>query len=132
MIEGLLRGCHVLVVEDEFMLAEDMSQELAEAGAIVIGPAQSLERAIELLAASGIVDAAVLDVNLQVNQYSRSLMHFWSAVSRSCSRPVMTPLSCRRGSGHRLAVRNLSIQGCCWRHYRLPSSLRGQSNPAPF
>lgn len=65
MIEGLLRGCHVLVVEDEFMLAEDMSQELAEAGAIVIGPAQSLERAIELLAASGIVDAAVLDVNLQ-------------------------------------------------------------------
>ncbi|KPH05843.1 response regulator (plasmid) [Rhizobium acidisoli] len=62
---GILSGRHVLVVEDEFMLAEDLSQELAEAGAVVIGPAQSLERAIALLATPDILDAAVLDVNLQ-------------------------------------------------------------------
>ncbi|MBB2752897.1 UNVERIFIED_ORG: DNA-binding NtrC family response regulator [Rhizobium aethiopicum] len=65
---GILRGCHVLVVEDEFMLAEDLSQELAEAGAVVIGPAQTVERAIELLATPDVVDAAVLDVNLQGRQ----------------------------------------------------------------
>lgn len=65
MTEGNLRGCHVLVVEDEFMLAEDLSQELAEAGVHIIGPAQSLERAIELLATADVLDAAVLDVNLQ-------------------------------------------------------------------
>ncbi|RFB85849.1 response regulator [Rhizobium leguminosarum bv. trifolii] len=68
MAEGMLSGFHVLVVEDEFMLAEDLSQELADAGAIVVGPAQSLERAIELLAVHGVLDAAVLDVNLQGKQ----------------------------------------------------------------
>ncbi|OWV82202.1 response regulator receiver protein [Rhizobium sp. R634] len=65
MAEGMLHECRVLVVEDEFMLAEELSQELAESGAIVIGPAQTLERAIELLASSDVLDAAVLDVNLQ-------------------------------------------------------------------
>ncbi|AGS25755.1 response regulator CheY-like domain-containing protein (plasmid) [Rhizobium etli] len=68
MAEGLLRGRRVLVVEDEFMLAEDMSQQLAEAGALVLGPAQSLERAFELLAAADALDAAVLDVNLHGKQ----------------------------------------------------------------
>ncbi|RFB85472.1 response regulator [Rhizobium leguminosarum bv. trifolii] len=65
MADGVLRGCHVLVVEDEFMLAEDLSLELADAGAVVIGPAQTLERAIELLARPDALDVAVLDVNLQ-------------------------------------------------------------------
>ncbi|MBX5159286.1 MULTISPECIES: response regulator [unclassified Rhizobium] len=64
MAERMLVGYRVLVVEDEFMLAEDLSLELADAGAIVIGPAQSLEHAIELLAVSDVLDAAVLDVNL--------------------------------------------------------------------
>ncbi|MDR9776001.1 response regulator [Rhizobium hidalgonense] len=68
MAEGILRGWRVLVVEDEFMLAEDLCQELAEAGAVVIGPAQSLERAMELLAVPDGLDAAVLDVNLQGKQ----------------------------------------------------------------
>ncbi|EJT00966.1 response regulator [Rhizobium sp. CCGE 510] len=68
MAEGSLHGCHVLVVEDEFMLAEDLSQELADAGAVVVGPAQSLERAIELLATPDVLDAAILDVNLQGKQ----------------------------------------------------------------
>ncbi|MBB4237942.1 response regulator [Rhizobium esperanzae] len=67
MAEGGLRGCRVLVVEDEFILAEELSQELAEAGAVVIGPAPSLERAIELVAAPDDVDIAVLDVNLRGN-----------------------------------------------------------------
>ncbi|MBB2682728.1 UNVERIFIED_ORG: CheY-like chemotaxis protein [Rhizobium etli] len=68
MAEGLLRGRRVLIVEDEFMLAEDMSQQLAEAGALVLGPAQSLERAFELLTAADVLDAAVLDVNLHGKQ----------------------------------------------------------------
>ncbi|ABC93970.1 putative two-component response regulator protein (plasmid) [Rhizobium etli CFN 42] len=50
------------------MLAEDMSQQLAEAGALVLGPAQSLERAFELLTAADALDAAVLDVNLHGKQ----------------------------------------------------------------
>lgn len=64
MAERMLFGYRVLVVEDEFMLAEDLSEELVDAGATVIGPAQSLERAVELLATSDGFDAAVLDVNL--------------------------------------------------------------------
>lgn len=38
MSERTLRDCHVLVVEDEYMLADELRTELEEAGAVVIGP----------------------------------------------------------------------------------------------
>ena len=57
-------GRHVLVVEDEYMLALDLRQELEDAGAIVIGPEPSVERALARVASAPRIDAAVLDVNL--------------------------------------------------------------------
>ena len=60
----LLRGCHVLVVEDEFFIADDMAQTLTANGAKVIGPAPTLELAMKLLATER-VDCAVIDVNLR-------------------------------------------------------------------
>lgn len=59
-----LNDCHILVVEDEFMLALDLQQELEDAGAVVIGPEPSVERALTWVAGDGRIDAAVLDVNL--------------------------------------------------------------------
>ena len=56
-------GRRILVVEDEPLIAMDFSQTLSDAGYVVIGPANSVARALALIAKFG-CDAAVLDVNL--------------------------------------------------------------------
>lgn len=59
-----LTDCRILVVEDEYLLAQDMRIELEGAGAIVIGPEPTVEKALRRVLAEPRVDAAVLDVNL--------------------------------------------------------------------
>ena len=54
----------VLVVEDEYFLADDLAQALETLGAQVVGPVPTLEKALALLAGER-VDAAVLDINLK-------------------------------------------------------------------
>jgi DNA-binding response OmpR family regulator len=51
------------VVEDEFMIGLDISEQLAEAGFEVVGQASSVAKALRLVAEPG-CDVAVLDVNL--------------------------------------------------------------------
>jgi DNA-binding response OmpR family regulator len=63
--ENGLIGRSILVVEDEYMLAVDLKQELLDAGAIVVGPAASLSKAIDLIKTTDRLDAAILDVNLR-------------------------------------------------------------------
>lgn len=58
-----LSGLRVLVVEDEFYIADDLRRALGEAGAEVVGPAPTVERARALVAEGGF-DCAVLDLNL--------------------------------------------------------------------
>lgn len=60
-----LRGKRVLVVEDEYMIADDLASELRHAGAEVIGPAASLPQAMRLIAQTDRLDGAVLDINLR-------------------------------------------------------------------
>lgn len=60
-----LRGRRILVVEDEYMLAEDLRQNLEELGAQVLGPVATVAQALTLLQSEDSLDAAVLDVNLQ-------------------------------------------------------------------
>lgn len=57
-------GLRIMVVEDEFWVAEDMAQTLAQAGAQVIGPISNVGEAIEWLRENWPIDAAVLDINL--------------------------------------------------------------------
>ena len=60
-----LRGRTILVVEDEFLLAELVGEALEEAGATVIGPVGWVDEALALVARHGAtLDAAVLDINL--------------------------------------------------------------------
>ena len=59
-----LRGLHVLVVEDNYVLAESMRWALEALGCIVVGPAPTNERAFALLQ-EGRIDAAILDIDLQ-------------------------------------------------------------------
>lgn len=54
----------ILVVEDNFVLAESMRFALEELGCTVVGPAPTSSVALQLLA-SGPVDAAILDIDLR-------------------------------------------------------------------
>ena len=54
----------ILVVEDEYMLAQDLSRDLEAAGVRVLGPVASVPEALEIVDGAERVDAAVLDVNL--------------------------------------------------------------------
>jgi DNA-binding LytR/AlgR family response regulator len=55
---------HILIVEDEFMIAEDISMRLNDFGYEVEGIASSAEKALEILS-QGKVDLALLDINIQ-------------------------------------------------------------------
>lgn len=58
-----LRNRHILLVEDEYFIADAMQRGLEDAGAHVVGPAASVEDALALLE-SATVNGAILDVTL--------------------------------------------------------------------
>jgi CheY-like chemotaxis protein len=60
-----LTGRRVLVVEDEYFLADDIGKALRALGAEIAGPVGHIEDAIEMLHDGGVLDAAVLDVNIR-------------------------------------------------------------------
>jgi CheY-like chemotaxis protein len=62
---SLLKGRHVLVIEDEYFLAHDMAQLLRGWGAEVIGPLGEVDDALQLVKDGGAVDLALLDINLR-------------------------------------------------------------------
>jgi DNA-binding NtrC family response regulator len=60
---GQLAGMRVLVVEDEYYIADDLRRGLSGAGANIIGPVGSVAQA-EAAIEEGEFDCAVLDLNL--------------------------------------------------------------------
>ena len=59
-----LRGLRVLIVEDEYYLADDLTSELRRRGAVVIGPVGTLDDAREQVEQTSF-DCAILDMNLR-------------------------------------------------------------------
>ena len=59
-----LNGTRVLIVEDEYYLADDLSRALVQAGAQVVGPIGTLDEATRQVDADGF-DCAVVDMNLR-------------------------------------------------------------------
>jgi two-component SAPR family response regulator len=59
----MLRGRRVMIVEDELLVAMEMESLLEEQGCSVLGPAPTVDRALDLLDRER-PDAAILDVNL--------------------------------------------------------------------
>lgn len=59
-----LSGKRILIVEDEYLLADDLSETLTDAGAEIVGPVATVAEANELADAQGF-DCAVLDMNLE-------------------------------------------------------------------
>ena len=64
-LEPNLTGQRVLVVEDEWIIADDLAQALRDYKAEVVGPAPTLSSALSLLAAEPGLTGAVIDVNLR-------------------------------------------------------------------
>ena len=60
-----LEGRRILVVEDDFLVAEEITHGLERHGAEVLGPAPTVRAALALLDAEASLDAAVLDVDLR-------------------------------------------------------------------
>ncbi|WP_292277050.1 response regulator [Mesorhizobium sp.] len=63
-MENPLAMLRVLVAEDEYFIAQDITNSLALLGATVVGPVSSGNKALRAIAELDI-DAAVLDLNLE-------------------------------------------------------------------
>jgi DNA-binding response OmpR family regulator len=63
MSHAQLTGRSVLVIEDDFYLADDVRQTLEDAGAHVLGPVSSVEDALALVERTK-PDCALVDINL--------------------------------------------------------------------
>jgi CheY-like chemotaxis protein len=68
-----LRGLRILVVEDTFMLADELNEFLLELGCEVVGPAARAQEAAELAREGTALDGALLDVNLSRGETSFSV-----------------------------------------------------------
>jgi DNA-binding NtrC family response regulator len=64
MAERSLHRCRILVVEDEYLLADELALELEDEGAVVLGPVSNVQHALALLDSEATPDGAILDVNL--------------------------------------------------------------------
>jgi CheY-like chemotaxis protein len=64
MIALSLAGRRILLVEDEYFIADDMVGYFESRGADIVGPVASVRGALDLLASTKHLDAAILDVNL--------------------------------------------------------------------
>lgn len=60
-----LAGWRVLVIEDEYFIADDIARALASLGAEIVGPIGDLEEAQRVLDTGATVDAALLDINIR-------------------------------------------------------------------
>jgi len=60
-----IAGRRVLVVEDEYLLANRIAGEFTKLGVETIGPANTVERALDLVKHGGHLDGAVLDIKVR-------------------------------------------------------------------
>jgi DNA-binding response OmpR family regulator len=59
-----LKGRRILVIEDEYFLAEDIARELKLLGAQIVGPVGEVEKAASIAENDVALDGAIVDINL--------------------------------------------------------------------
>ncbi|CAA9544861.1 MAG: hypothetical protein AVDCRST_MAG23-2442 [uncultured Sphingosinicella sp.] len=59
-----LRGARILIVEDEYYLAEDIADALTDRGVEVLGPVGTIEEASQAVSRADF-DCAIVDMNLR-------------------------------------------------------------------
>ena len=62
---GRLSGSRLLIVEDEYYLADDARSVLSRVGAQVLGPVATINEARALIQGDEAIDGVLLDVNLR-------------------------------------------------------------------
>lgn len=62
-----LSGCRILLIEDEYFLADDLASELRAEGAEIVGPVDDVDEALRELDRNHLVHGAILDINLRNN-----------------------------------------------------------------
>jgi DNA-binding LytR/AlgR family response regulator len=62
--ESDLTDLRILVVEDEYLIADDLRDTLIDAKAVVLGPVATVDAAQAIVASEAVIDAALLDINL--------------------------------------------------------------------
>ena len=77
-----LKGARVLIVEDEFLIADDLARELRSAGGEPVGPVGTIDQAEELIRLHP-VDAAIVDVNLR-GEMASELINRLAATDLPC------------------------------------------------
>jgi CheY-like chemotaxis protein len=64
-VSSELTGRQILIVEDEYFVANALARLLAQWGAAVVGPVASADKALKFLESRAMLDAAIIDVNLK-------------------------------------------------------------------
>jgi CheY-like chemotaxis protein len=64
-LQSALRGRWILIVEDDCVTAMDLAETLSAAGARIIGPAATIQAALELVLRGPQLDIALLDVEVE-------------------------------------------------------------------
>src|SRR3546814_18174778 len=64
MTEAALQDCRILIAEDEYLIATDLAEALAQDNAVILGPVPRVADALSLIESGTRIDLAVLDVNL--------------------------------------------------------------------
>ncbi|MFC7520444.1 response regulator [Xanthomonas populi] len=65
MSNNTLHGRRILVVEDDYLLAESLNDLLMDAGVRVVGPVGNVPDALSLVTSGEAIDGALLDVNVR-------------------------------------------------------------------
>ena len=64
MRDAGLRGLHLLLVEDDYLLASGLQEALELEGATIVGPYPDVQGALRGIAQAPVLHGALLDVNL--------------------------------------------------------------------
>ena len=59
-----LAGRTILVVEDDYFLAQEIARKIRSTGASLLGPVSNVDDALDVLAETASIDGAILDLNL--------------------------------------------------------------------
>jgi CheY-like chemotaxis protein len=65
MAQGGIAGSSILIVEDEYFIANDARSALSDVGANVLGPVASVDDARRMIDACPAIDGVLLDINLR-------------------------------------------------------------------
>jgi len=109
MSDLAIAGRIVLVVEDEFFVADSLRLYLEQQGAVVVGPVATVDDALEVIGRAERLDAGIVDVNLQGKRAFPVADALAARGVPSFSSPVMNGIRFPSGSPPSRTVRSRSV-----------------------